>query len=233
MDSFWIKSPEAYTSISNESKEVILHPFLADIINSENFSKILDYGCGDGSLMKQLKSNTQISLYDNSQKVLDIAEKNLTNLNPTIYRNAEDIPDNQFDCIILSLVIMTISSEKEIEFVLRNIYKSLKRNGISLIAITHPCFREYPFSTFHTSYTKKNFKYFNDGEPFSVTLEDNLNGNDITFTDFHWSLSHTLNMVVKEKLTIESIYEIKDKSFNKGYENPNFCPYMVINCRKL
>ena len=233
MDSFWINSPEAYTSISNESKEVILHPFLAEVINSNNFNKILDYGCGDGSLMKLLKSNTQISLYDNSQKVLDIAKENLANLDPIIFRHIEDIPNNNFDCIVLSLVLMTISHEKEIASVLRSIYKSLKVNGMSLIAITHPCFREYPFSTFHTSYTKSNFNYLENGQPFSVTLEDNLNGNDITFTDFHWSLSHTLNMIVKEKLMIESIHEIKDKSFNNGYENPNFCPYMVIFCRKL
>lgn len=232
MDSIWIKSPESYTSISNESKEVILHPFLASIINQNKYKRVLDYGCGDGSLMKKLNYQTQIFLYDTSHKVLEIAKRKLNRLTPKIYYNIQELPKNSFDCIILSLVLMTISDQKDIEEVLKNIHRSLTDDGQTLIAITHPCFREYPFSTFRTSYTKDNFNYLNEGEPFSVTLEDDLEGNDITFTDFHWSLSHTFNLIIKSKLKIDSIHEIKDHSSTNGYENPNFCPYMVLCCRK-
>jgi ubiquinone/menaquinone biosynthesis C-methylase UbiE len=175
----------------------------------------------------------QISLYDNSAKVLKIAEKNINDLNPSIYSLAKDLPLNHFDCVVLSLVLMTIDNEDEITQVLNNIYQVLIPGGTSLIAVTHPCFREYRFSTFHTSYTKDNFNYLNNGEPFSVTLQDDLNGNDIAFTDFHWSLSYTINNIIKAKLQIESIHEIKDKSFKSSYENPNFCPYMIICARKL
>lgn len=232
MNSFWIQSPEKYTSISNESKEVILHPFLASLINDKNYQKILDYGCGDGSLMKRLNGKKQISIYDNSLKALIIAEKNLMDIKPRIFTKAKDLPIDHFDCVVLSLVLMTISNEREIKKVLKNIYHTLVVDGTILIAVTHPCFRAHPFSSFHTTYNHDNFHYMNDGEPFSVTLEDQLLGKDITFTDYHWSLAHNINSIVETGFRIHSFHEIRDKSFNDRFENPNYCPYLVINALK-
>jgi len=232
MDKIWLFHPEQYSSLENESRKYILHPKLAEYINQSDNIKLLDFGCGDGSFIKNLNRSIEISLYDISSKALVEAKANLKEYNVKTYFSFNEIPNDNFDYIILSLVLMTIDSKNEIVNILNKIYNSLNQNGTLLIAITHPCFRNYVYSTFQTDYSKsKNFNYFNDGEKFEVFLRDNKK--TVSFFDFHWSLSTTINLLIESNFKIKKIEELKDESSGAGkYFNSNFSPYMIIKCLK-
>jgi len=231
MDNIWLLHPEQYSSLENESRKYILYPKLIEYINQSGDLKLLDFGCGDGSFIKLLDKKLEIALYDISSKALVQAKSNLKEYNVKIYYELEDIPNDNFDYVVLSLVLMTIESREDILNILNKIYSFLNENGSLLIAITHPCFRNYVFSTFQTDYSKnKNFNYFNEGEKFEVFLRDNKKS--ISFFDFHWSLSTILNLIIESNFKINKVEELKDKSDTGKYFNSNFSPYMIIKCSK-
>lgn len=233
MDNIWILNPDAYSTIGNESRKLILHPIIAELINQRKGAKILDFGCGDGSLIKLLKSSCEIYLFDISNVVLAQAKENLKEYKPVIYHDRADIPRDNFDYVIFSLVIMTIPTKKDIKEALTKINSSLNENGVAIIAMTHPCFRQEIFSTFQTAYSKdKKFNYFKEGEKFEVLLRDSETNQSVTFNDYHWTLGTTLNLLSESGLIVKRFIELPDKADNNKYFNPSFSPYIVIECSK-
>lgn len=233
MDNIWILNPDAYSSIIGESRKYILHPKIVELITQSDKVKILDYGCGDGSFIKLLKSSCEVSLFDISNVVLSQAKKNLKEYDPTIYYDRGTIPENYFDYVIFSLVIMTIPTKKDIKEALTKIQSSLTDTGVAIIAITHPCFRQEIFSTFQTAYSKdKKFNYFREGEKFEVLLRDSETNRSITFCDYHWTLGTILNLATESGLTFTRIIELPDKADNNKYFNSSFSPYIIIECSK-
>ena len=78
------------------------------------------------------------------------------------------------------------------------------------MATSHPCFRQYEFSNFHTSFGRgQHLDYLAQGLPFQVTLEDSPE-QTITFTDHHWSFSETLNSIIRSGMIITEVIETPD-----------------------
>lgn len=233
MDNIWVLHPKTYSGIINESRKLILHPKLSELIIQKEGTKILDYGCGDGSLITLVDNKCEISLFDISNIVLSEAKKNLKDYKTTVYYDQSAIPKNYFDYVIFSLVIMTIPTKKDIKESLHAIYSSLQKNGTALIAITHPCFRQEIFSTFQTGYSQdKRFNYFEDGDKFEVLLRDSITNQTLTFHDYHWTLSTIINLITSCNLIIKNMFELPDKSGNNKYFNSRFSPYIILECIK-
>ncbi len=231
-DPTWLDFPEKYSDLNFESRKYILHPFLMNLAMKHYVNNFLEYGCGDSSHLLSLPKNIEISLYDISKKALLMASKNLSDLNPIIYNHSNDLPKDYFDCILFSLVLMTIGDTNEITKIFQLFASILKPTGHVYIAITHPCFRQYKFSTFHTEFTDgKPFEYLNDGKKFQVTMEDIGSKKRLSFYDYHWSLSKTINLLIESGLTIMSAHELADDAPKNNYYNSNYCPYMVIECK--
>lgn len=233
MDNLCILHPDAYSSVINESRKLVLHPLLAELIKQKKGIKLLDYGCGDGSFIRLLNKNIEVSLFDISNVVLSTAKKKLKEYSPTIYYDLASIPKNHFDYVVFSLVIMTIGNKKDIKESLTNIHSLLKPKGEALIAFTHPCFRQQIFSTFQTAYSEdKNFNYFKEGDKFKVHLRDSQSDNSISFYDYHWTLSTTMNLIIEAGLSLTEIIELQDKADKDKFYNSNFSPYMILRCCK-
>ena len=121
----------------------ILFEFV-NMINKDKKSldtiKICDCGCGDG-----IKTRFLTELLENPDQVygVEFSQNRLQhckNMNPAIHYEYADltelgkgIPFNvQFDGITAFVVFMHFATEKEILFALKNIYNSLKQNGLFL-----------------------------------------------------------------------------------------------------
>ncbi len=233
MDSIWLYHPEKYSGIENESRKYILHPKIRQIIEEATPNSLLDYGCGDSSLIHGLNDKINISIYDISSKILNLAKQNLQEKDINIYYDVNKIPENNFEIVILSLVLMTIPNKETIIKELSKIYSLLKNDGQILIGVTHPCFRQYNFSSFHTSYLDdENFNYINEGKKFKVTLRDPVSNKNTSFHDFHWTFSTTLNLLIKSGFEITEVYELPDVSFEQSYFNKDIPPYLLIVGKK-
>jgi len=225
VEKFWIEKADVYSNEKFEINELGTHPHLISFYNKYNkgWEKILDYGCGDGSLIEKLNDDIEFSLFDISKSMLDIAKEKLKDYNPVIYKDALKLPKKYYDCIFLSMVLICVDSETEIEFIIERIVESKKKNGIILVANPHPCFRDKPFSSYYTEYTiGRPFNYFNNGERHEIFLRDQ----SMNFFDYNWSISYILNAFLKKGLKLIEMNEITDNQTNSFY-NECYSPSII------
>ncbi|MEM0354673.1 MAG: class I SAM-dependent methyltransferase [Thermoplasmata archaeon] len=225
-----------YFTFENESRKYILHAAIKQLLKINKAKiNVLDFGCGDGSLVQCLNLNSnkvKISMYDINREILDLAKKKLVGSKVKFYFSKKEIPKNNFDYVVFSLVLMTLRTKKDILKNLRFLFSLLKKEGVLIIGITHPCFRFASFSTFKTSFTKKNFNYFLEGQNFKVTIVDRKFKRQSQLSDYHWTLSTTLCLIIKAGFKIIDFIELPDKAYQKNYFNKFYSPYIIITCKK-
>lgn len=231
-DDIWLKHPQDFTEIENATLKNLVHPIIIDTVQQNGTKYLLDYGCGDGCLLEKLKHEIEISIFDKSDGMLKMAKKRFGKRIVKIYNNHAVIPKNYFDCVILSMILVCVDNEKEYKQVLSDTYNTLKTGGIAIIAVTHPCFRQYPFSDYDTSYChNQQFDYFKEGEPFEVTIVDKNTKKNVTFLDYHWTLSYTVNKLVETGFTIKKLIETKDDIKSKIF-NHLYSPFLILIAQK-
>src|SRR5690606_30129246 len=107
MTNYWEGNPAAFSLIGKESRKVVLHPRLAAMIGNRPGLRLLDYGCGYGSLIALLDKNIESSLFDISPVLLAQASGQLKDYHLMTYTDASNIPKEYFDTVVCSLVLMT------------------------------------------------------------------------------------------------------------------------------
>ncbi len=235
-ENYWIKSPLEFAQNRIDSRQYILLPEIAALIEEVGANRILDYGCGEGYLCNNLNNKSiTLGLFDISSTMVALAKENAINNkfeSISTFVNPIEIPKKAFDCVVLSLVLMTIGDNKEYRTVLNNCNKALVRNGNLFIGITHPCFRQALYSTHHTMFTLDNeYDYFNNKSPFDVYLRTSKPDTYIHFKDFHYNLSYTFSMLKKAGFYVEDLIELKDKSTENSFYNKYYSPYLILKCK--
>lgn len=224
-EKFWFKKANLYSKKGFDTNELGTHPKVIEAFHKHcpNAKEILDYGCGDGSLILKLNKEVNVSLYDISEPMLQIARNNLKTFSPKVYFNSVDIPKNFFDCIFISMVFICAANKKEFEFIIEKVKEVKKKNGMVIVANPHPCFRDESFSSYFSEYTVgKEFDYFKNGDRHKLTIRDK----SMSFYDYNWSLSYFLNSFIKMGLELIEFNEIKDVNIN-SYYNKNFSPSII------
>lgn len=219
----WKKAVKFYEDYPNLKKAA--YKKIADFINGYKSINVLDYGCGDGKQISFLDKKNQIFLYDINNDILAKALKNNPDRKIKTYENKKDIPKNNFDVLVCSLVLMCISNQDEYFSIIKNFKKFLKPNSKLLVLITHPAFREKEFSYYKAIFDTK-FNYFEEGKPFRVDFKNLTTENMIT--DYHWSLSFTINSLIKNGFTLSEFIEIEDTTTKDGFINKRFPPYLLL-----
>lgn len=235
-DNYWLIHPMEFAQNRIDSRQYILLPAIAEIIEQERASKVLDYGCGEGYLCNKINNKSiELGLFDISSIMVELAKENaiINQIESIItYTNQNDISERDFDCVVLSLVLMTIDEDEEYLNVLKNCAKALTPNGCLIIGITHPCFRQAVYSTHQTKFSLgSEFDYFNNNAPFDVFLRTSKPESYIHFEDFHYNLSYTFIMLKEAGLYVEDFFELKDKSIENSFFNNFFSPYLIIKCK--
>jgi methionine biosynthesis protein MetW len=94
---------------------------IADLI--EKNTKVLDVGCGDGTLMEFLKNNKEINIRGieiSKNKVQKCISKGLTVIEGDAEKDLKQFPDHSFDYVILSQTLQAfLNPEKVISELLR------------------------------------------------------------------------------------------------------------------
>jgi ubiquinone/menaquinone biosynthesis C-methylase UbiE len=231
---FWLnpKRVKAFYDIETSERQT-LQPYIAAIIKKINPNTLLDYGCGDGYIHTKINKSIKKYLYDiNKDSLLKVSEY----LKPYYCRAILDeskLPINFFDCVLLSLVLVCVENENEQKKILENIRRSKKANGRLIFVSTHPCFRQYAFRPVHTSFNHENFNYMQNGLPFTVFMNDKKDKEtEISFTDYHTSMSYSINQLIEAGFAIEEMIEFKDAPLFKGdYFNSLFPPFFALICK--
>jgi len=198
-------------------------------INEKKIKKILDFGCGDGKQLEFIDKKIVTDLYDINEEALKKASKKLKNSKSSVFNITNDIKKNTYELVVFSLVLMCLSNEKELNEIVKSFKGFLKKNGEVIVLITHPAFRDKEFSYYETNVTS-NFNYFNEGFPFKVSLKNVKH--EIFFTDYHWTISKTINLFISKGFELLKMVELQDTNTENDFYNKSFSPYMKLIFKK-
>ncbi len=229
----WTENPMEFAQNLTDSRRYILLPRIAEMIKENNYASVLDYGCGEGCLLDNITNkDLEIALFDISNVMVELAVKNASGAgfkSVAPYYAAADIQRRNFECVVLSLVLMTIGNDADHTAVLQNCKDALKPGGELIVALTHPCFRPVKFSTHHTSYSLgQEFDYFSEHAPFDVFISNSKAEKPIQFQDFHHSLGYTLSSLQKAGFRLVEFVELKDSSVEESYYDHPASPYLIM-----
>ncbi|MEZ4927899.1 MAG: class I SAM-dependent methyltransferase [Saprospiraceae bacterium] len=231
-ENFWIANPLDYTEITSAITSKVTHPIIVEIVNDLKPYYFLDFGCGDGRMAEMLDPTIPISIYDISQEMLAQAKQRLNGRIERSYEFLDEIPNNHFDVVVCSMVLLCIDNIEEFTSAMKKMCTALNKNGKLIILNTHPCFMQSKFSVSFTSYSKgKPFFYFNEGDPYDITIQDFDKKKQVTFEDYHWTLSFIINKMIEVGLKIESMIETSDDLTMKNH-NAQHSPCVILTASK-
>ena len=112
-----------------------------------HYQDVLEIGCSIGVLTQLLaQKSSRLLATDISDKALDMAKKRCRNLNNVSFRKLNfqnELPENQFDLIMVSEVAYYLSSH-DWEITLQNLYGRLKVEGTIVLVHWLPEVHDYP-----------------------------------------------------------------------------------------
>ncbi len=114
-------------------KKQILQPINYEVITQTipKGSRILDLGCGDGSLLKKLideKSATGVGVEINQGAAISAIEKGLSVIQGDIDKGLEQFLDKSFDYVVLN---QTLQSTEKPDFVIEEMLRVGKKTVVS------------------------------------------------------------------------------------------------------
>jgi ubiquinone/menaquinone biosynthesis C-methylase UbiE len=233
MQQAWLSKVDSYSAIMEKAYPVnnTVYPYI--VKSSQKYNRILDFGCGDGSLGLLFDNKKSITLYDKSSAFIKLAKKKFVEAGKTasFVSDSQQLIAGQYDFISLCFVLMSIKTKTEIRKILQKLFAIKSKNGEILIALTHPCFRQFSYSYFQADFSQnKLFEYQHEGEPFTVSIFDTAAKSALTFTNYHYTLEFTLNTLTGIGFTIVKIKELYDYHPTQGYHK-QMPPYLLIHCQ--
>lgn len=207
-----------------------LYKQVADFVRERQITDVLDFGCGNGNQIEFLDNNIKIGLYDINKTIA-----NDTFLKYTQTKNVfliDDITNNttsKFNAIIVNMVWMCLNGEFEVNEFFKQLKQLKQENGIIILSMTHPCFRNELFSYYHTAFTtsEKLFDYTKEGDAFDVVIK---NEEHSVFTDYHYSLTLFFKKLKEFELEMIDFVELCDEEYNLTV-NKRFTPYILTTLK--
>ena len=169
----WNEIAAKYAEVTGDVRQHFLHPvILQAVCDTPCPRRCLDFGCGPGGLTEQLTALCEeVVAVDLALSAVEAARRRLGSL-ATVLENAAfaDHP-GRFDIIVLSMVITTIQSDKDLECLLAMLRQRLNAGGRLIIGTTHPCF---------TFRALSQVRYANSGASYEVLIAPGLNVTEYT-----------------------------------------------------
>jgi ubiquinone/menaquinone biosynthesis C-methylase UbiE len=141
----WDNAAENYSEENNQGKNFHSQIYLAavnELLGNVNGKRVLDAGCGDGFFSLELaQKGALVTAVDGSDAMLNIAKRkhvhdNLQYYNMDLTRKLT-FEDKFFDIVVANMSLMDIP---EIELLISEVSRVLKKPGNFVFSITHPCF---------------------------------------------------------------------------------------------
>ncbi len=180
-----------------------LEPLIPDVTGQS----VLDLGCGYGWHCKYSEEQgaSEILGLDSSSKMIDVARKrnNGELITYAVCQLEEyDYPVNRWDLVISNLVLHYIT---DLDSVFKNIFKTLKNDGILLFNIEHPIF---------TAGINQDFVYDSDKKPihwpvdnYFIKGERNTTFLGCNVVKQHHTISDILTALIGNGFRVETVKE--------------------------
>lgn len=204
----------------DETRELFGLPAFIDYLGEVSGKKILDAGCGEGSITRQLKNQgANIEGFDISEAMLRIArdqEKGSENPLKYVQGPAEEI-SHYFESDTYDLIYsyMMLCCNNNLDAFFKGCHNLLKISGEIVFAVPHPCFNTSSSlwikeeGAINGLLVKDYFKvepYIREWD-FMTQLDKKENNKKMQEVRYPWLLSDYLNSLILAGFKIESILE--------------------------
>ena len=196
--------------------ERVLYPDLLRLAGRVRDKRVLDVGCGPGTLARLLAHRgARVSAIVASPRMIELAREDAVEaeLGDAIdfqvadAADAESLPKGPFDLIAIVLALQNMQDPRR---VLRNVARRLRSGGQLLLALNHPCFR-IPRST-HWGWDDEARVQFRrvDGYRSPHTVDIAIHpGSDPKQTrpSYHWPLESLFGWLREARLRVVDLAE--------------------------
>lgn len=206
----------------------VIIPNVLRILNKSAGSKILDLGCGQAVLARNLPQDVQYCGVDISESLIQAALKRGRNKNHQFLvadlGQTMDLPQKDFTHAVMLLSLQNIPSPLE---VFKNSAAHLKKGGLFIIVLNHPCFRIPRQSSWQIDEQKKlqyrRLDRYMTPMEVPITAHPGQDKSEETIS-YHFPLSAYTNWLNESGFTIELMEEwCSDKeSIGKAAKMENF-----------
>lgn len=145
--SIWNANAEFWDSRMGEGNDfhkTLIEPTQLKLLNIKVGDKILDVACGNGQFARKMAElGAKVTAIDFSDKFIAIAKLKgkydikYQVIDVTSETDLKKLPVNNFDSIVCTMALMDIEN---IQALINHLPKMLKRDGIFVFSILHPCF---------------------------------------------------------------------------------------------
>jgi ubiquinone/menaquinone biosynthesis C-methylase UbiE len=146
-DTSWEKVASWYdqyvSEISDFHRDLII-PGVTELIPEIKDKNIIDIGCGQGVLCRHLAQlGATVKGIDASKKLIDIARNKSKHMRNVSYNmlSAEKlvgVPSAHYD---VAISVLALQNMRDLESVIAEVSRVLKKGGLFIIVMNHPCFR--------------------------------------------------------------------------------------------
>jgi SAM-dependent methyltransferase len=214
---FWTQNSDVYFEVSNIAKTISLYPALLNIASDLHGKRILDFGCGDGTLSaKFAQAGGMVTAVDQSlagiTRAKELHEKRhrqikFKHIIPPDYTFIED--SGPFDMVIFSLVLDTVPTSQELLELLKFAFRITVKGGKMLIGESHPCFRNHNFGLVSLDLKPEQYKI--PGTTFQVKIcGGKKNHKNIHFTVYHYPLDTLTGSIGEAGFLTHRLHEVYD-----------------------
>lgn len=190
--------------------EILILPYLPQLLGSAASLSVCDLGCGQGVVSRWMaEQGATVVGVDLSSALLNIAQEyeNGRPLGITYHQdNAESLatlPDETFDGLICNLALMDMA---DLAAVFTAVFRVLKQGGWFVFSLTHPCFQT-PQSHWQNLEDGTTNRVVNDYFEEGFWRSDNLCGVRGQVGAHHRTLSTYLNTLVAAGFQFEQMIE--------------------------
>lgn len=209
----WNEQAMAYVSLHSEEydpfKKIFDTPsFIAMLGNIEN-KKILDLGCGNGDLCRELsRKKARVIGLDGAESMLKVAGKNFgecTYILCDLMHNEIPFQSGYFDIVTAKMLLDVVSSVEEVCI---KALRVLKNKGLYAIEIPHPM----------RPYIKKNKNRYLGIGHYSAEIQGKIRFSNKNFSYYHRSISFYINTIIDLGFALRKVQEISvDEKFVKRF----------------
>jgi len=128
----------------NDFHKMLIEPTQLKLLNIKAGEKILDIACGNGQFARKMAGlEANVTAIDFSDKFIAIAKSKGNHnikyqvIDATSENDLKKLTGNTFDSIVCTMALMDMEN---IEVLINHLPKILKRKGIFVFSILHPCF---------------------------------------------------------------------------------------------